>query len=308
MSNDVPSYAVPPAPVSVRVVGWGLILAGALWMSDLLWVIARRDVRFLGVESAFPFVFLPLGIGILCGFSRARRWSIYVCAFFTVLMAIAIGLMAIAVAGFWTNHIGVPATLRDWLAVFGLPMLCALSWRALTRPTAIAWFDANKAKSPRRGRFQFRISTALLAILILAIVVARVPLNEFTYEPYQGVRETHGVGDGQVTVTYGHRQHRRDGHRNILAFVIFEHLFRPEDRYSGIITSGSPPGEMNVTYFQHDGRVHRMSSTHQLHEIKDGELRTVEGTVTKEQLDSYLNSKPARPSIDDLLKWRVDAE
>jgi hypothetical protein len=199
-------------PLSLRIVAFAFILVGTLSVVEMLlgWFV------FSQIRIDFLFVGIFIGRGLLKWRESSRGWAL----FFTWLTLALISFW-FAMAGYVV--LGGQLPRGTWVGgasayglIAGTCIFAYLIWqlRTLRRTDIVTRFRNARLKHVlsnegisqpvRRGRWQFSISSLMLATVVMAFVLVRLTSDDLLYDT-QHVRSSRRVGNSIHGLEYGVR-------------------------------------------------------------------------------------------------------
>lgn len=298
-------------PRSLRIVAFLFILGGVLSAVDM--------AVMLVVGTGVTFSLGVLGIFIGRGLLRLRDGWRKFALFCTVLELVCFGSLApVAVwaalgsvpGGFYFHGIGSP-----WFSALFVVALAAYTfWQyyILRRRDVVDLCQAvsqGHAHLDLPPRFQFRLSTLLLAMVVAAFVFQRVTDTDVIYVSYEA-RSQYSIKDGiKTSVSYRYRQNQYLDRPPELVYALFVRGPAPTDpRYKSGSSSRGGRITSSTVLHEHDElpAVVDINPTRggQILQLYGGQLQTTHWPVTSDEFEAYLQAvQPEEWSIDSLQQF-----
>ncbi len=299
-------------PLTIRLIGIGLILLGILSIADL----AKVFVVNLSVSFDLGDFNLLIGIGILLRSNIARKFAAFefgaVAVVFTMALFVALMLKIIYESGgasilppdlditLFTIASWRDASMLRFLfdVVLGAAFVVFLMFllNELTLRETVELFSATDTVNPTRGRFQVRISTMLLWVVFASLILVQLRSDGVAYRRSVVTQSVTFPPSGRANISYGIREHRWNESPPTLEFVVIN-----RSKGATNFSSALNKADSVTTLYGPNGEKIVLPTDTQFVQIDDDGLHTFEGTVTFRQLKAYLDSKPTDPNIVDLL-------
>lgn len=296
-------------PLSIRLIGHVFLLAGLIVLGEMLVEYYFRRSTELDLMVLNVFV----GSGLLLWSNVARQVAVFQLwiAAIVIPLLLVFGL-ALKVywefggAAHWQEDITFSsptvsnwrhASMRDCLVdvLLCVPVLIAViaSLRTLEHEETVEMFSD-------KGQRRFQVSISSFLFFMLTVGILFVSLRpRITYQDLEIVCESvpsTSATANTALIAYGLRRHRWKVSNVVVDFVVI-------DRTAGasVQTSTSSLGDGEATVTGPNGKRLELPADVRLADVDDERVLTFEGTVTEQQIQAYLDSKPKYPNIPDLL-------
>lgn len=300
-------------PLSIRLIGHVILLTGLIALGEMFIQYFVRGSMQINLAVINIFV----GAGLLCWSNIARKLAVF------ELWIVAVGIPLLFVSGLsfkvywelggsapWQEDISFSSpTVSNWRhaslgdclfdALLGVAALIVViaSLRTLEHDETVELFSDKG-----RRRFQVGISSFLFLLLTVGVLFASLR-TQIIYQDLEVVCEfvpsTSATADTAMFV-YGLRRHRWEEWDVAVEFVVIDHTVG-----ASVATSTDSTGGGMAMVTGPDGQYLESPTDAKFVEVDDKQVVTFEGTVTEQQIQAYLESKPKYPNIPDLLATPV---
>lgn len=295
-------------PWSIRLLGALFLLSGVPAAGEL--VVHFLDHRSFSLNLAMVNVLV--GLGLMLRSNVARRVALFELMFigfgFPLMLLFAWGCKFYwEIWGFGELEGGTTITtftISDWRTAsfgeclfdtfLGISLLIVIwaSVRVLSRHKTVKLF------SELQGHFQIDLYSLMCLVGVMAIAFISLRA-EFLHHEREVVRKfvpSTSATANSALVAYGFRRHRWEESRTVLDFVVI-------DRTAGasVTTFGSTSEGGYAVVKGPNGERYKLPDEQTMVQVDDRTIQTYEGFVSKQQLEEYLDTKPAELSISELL-------
>ena len=288
-------------PWALRAVAFAFLLVGALSLVDIV-------LRLVVLHE----VFLNLGVvGLLLGnrlFRLRNRWRVCcILAIWTQIIVFGF-LLLTSVLQLLPNNWRLLRVEQPWATGLVGLLLALLVWQVyvLQRADVIQLFKLvtqGRAKVAILRRFQFRLSTLLWAMLVASFGLAQLSSHEYQYESSSIGYAKSTDSATQRILQYRYLHARYPFVQDELDYALF--FMETSKEHPDRRTYSKFPVDIigDAVFILH----HRRKLTHnrggKLYEWIDGEFRTVEAQISRNEFEAYLQSVGADGTIDGLLEF-----